>query len=196
MDFYRFHVADLLTHNTTTGPFQKLGRLYESCLRQTINATIVLTQLRELGGYLGVHEPTPASIGPLLVQASKIGPMPLVSLFFDLSYGKKPQSMLVVDSSLESSAVLQNSLRWTGPKSAPFDIRHDVPPLLDKLLEYFLPENLALEHKFAERDNITRFIRELNHLRRESFRKEFADSYVLYNVSSLTASYPFVSISH
>lgn len=185
--------TDLLTHNTTSGPFQKLGRLYESCLRQTINATIVHTQFHELGGYLAVHEVAPVSISPLLVQINKLGPMPLISLYFDLSYGKKPQSMLVVDSSLESSAVLQNTLRWMGPKSAPFDIRHEVPPLFDKVLELFLPENLALEHKFAERDKIIRFVREFNQLRRESFRKEFADSYVLYNVSSLTASYPFVS---
>lgn len=154
---------------------------------------MILSQLNELGGYLAVNEKPPATIGPLLIKISKIGPMPFVALYFDLSYGKKPQAMLVVDSSLESAAVLQNSLRWTGPKSAPFEIRHDVPPLLDELLEYFLPENLSLQQKFAERDNITRFIRELNHLRRESFRKEFADSYVLYNVSSLTASYPFVS---
>lgn len=102
--------------------------------------------------------------------------------------------MLVIDSSLESAPVLQNSVRWTGPKSAPFQIRYDVPPQLDKLLEFFLPTNLALEQKFGERDNITRFIREFNNLRRESFRKEFADSYVLYNVSSLSFTYPFVSI--
>lgn len=117
-----------------------------------------------------------------------------MTLYFDLSYGKKPQAMLVIDSSLESSPVLQNSVRWTGPKSAPFQIRYDVPPQLDKLLESFLPANLALEQKFGERDNITKFIRELNNLRRESFRKEFADSYVLYNVSSLSFTYPFVSI--
>lgn len=159
-----------------------------------MNASTVRDQLAELGGYLGVNEPDPDSIGPLLVQISKIGPTPLVALYFDLSYGKKPQSMLVIDSSLESAPVLQNSVRWTGPKSAPFQIRYDVPPQLDKLLEFFLPTNLALEQKFGERDNITRFIRELNNLRRESFRKEFADSYVLYNVSSLTFTYPFVSI--
>lgn len=190
---FLFATLDLLTHNTTAGTFQKLGRLYESCLRQTVNSTAVLNQLIELGGYIGINELPPTSIGPLLIQISRIGPMPLLALYFDLSYGKKPQSMLVVDSSLESAAVLQNSLRWTGPKSAPFDIRYDVPPLLDKLLEYFLPESMTLEEKFTERDNITKFIRELNQLRRESFRKEFADSYVLYNVSSLTSSYPFVN---
>lgn len=154
---------------------------------------MILNQWDELGSYLAVNEKPPSTIGPLLIKISKIGPVPLIALYFDLSYGKNPQAMLVVDSSLESAAVLQNSLRWTGPKAAPFEIRHDVPPLLDKLLEHFLPENLSLQQKFAERDNITKFIRELNHLRRESFRKEFADSYVLYNVSSLTASYPFVS---
>lgn len=174
------------------GTFQKLGRLYESCLRQKVNSSTIHTQFEELGGYLSIGSSGPLSIASLITKISKLGPTPLISYYYDLSYGKKPQSMLVIDCSLESSPVLQNALRWSGPKSAPFQIRHDIPPQLDRLLEYFLPPNLELEQKFSERDVITSFVRDVIQLRRESIRKEFTDSYVLYNVSALTMSYPFV----
>lgn len=102
--------------------------------------------------------------------------------------------MVVVDTSLESSFVLQNPIRWAAPKSAPFDIRHDVPPLLHTLIDMFLPSTLDADKREFEHDSIVNFVRQLTQLRRESLRKGFSDSYVVYNVSQLTSTYPFVSV--
>lgn len=136
----------------------------------------------------------PSTIGGLILKLSDFGPIPLVSIYYDLSYGRKPQPMLIIDSSLESSPVLQNPIRWTAPKSAPFDIRYDVPPLLDTLIDMFLPFSLDADKREFERDSMVNFIRQLTQLRRESLRKGFSDSYVLYNVSMLSTTYPFVSL--
>lgn len=193
--FFRFScVAELLQHNTSTGPFQKLGRLYESCLRQTLNATWIRTYMNKVGVYMPMTVTGPATISGLLLKISEFGPTPLVSIYYDLSYGRKPQSMLIVDSSFESSPVLQNSVRWLGPKAAPFYIKHDMPSQLNALIDIFLPNTLDADKRDFERDSIVGFVRELNQLRRESLRKEFTDSYVLYNVSMLTVTYPFVSL--
>lgn len=135
----------------------------------------------------------PAKIGGLILKLSEFGPMPLVSIYYDLSYGRKPLPMLIIDSSLESAPVLQNPIRWTAPKSAPFNIRNDVPPLLDIMIDKFLP-NLDADKRNFERDSIVNFIRQLTEIRRESLRKGFSDSYLLYNVSMLSATYPFVSL--
>lgn len=150
--------------------------------------------MSRIGSYMPMTVTGPATISGLLLKINEFGPTPLVSIYYDLSYGRKPQSMLIIDSSLESSPVLQNEVRWLGPKSAPFDIRYDVPMQLNALIDIFLPVTLDYDKKEFERDSITAFIRELNQLRRESLRKEFSDSYVLYNVSMLTVTYPFVSI--
>lgn len=96
---------------------------------------------------------------------------------------------------MESAPALQNPIRWLSPKSAPFDVKYDVPPLLATIVELFLPTTLEADRREFERDAIVSFIRELNQLRRESLRRGFTDSYVLYNVSTLSVSYPFVCIS-
>lgn len=151
--------------------------------------------MARVGSYMPMTVTGPATISGLLLKINEYGPTPLVSIYYDLSYGRKPQSMLIIDSSLGSSPVLQNEVRWLGPKSAPFDIRYDVPLQLNALIDIFLPATLDYDKKEFERDSITAFIRELNQFRRESLRKEFTDSYVLYNVSMLTVTYPFVSLS-
>lgn len=170
-----------------------MGRLYESCLRQSINASFVRSKMQEIGSYMPMTVTGPVTIGGLILKLSEIGPTPLVSIYYDLSFGRKPQPMLIIDSSLESSPVLQNSIRWTAPKSAPFDIRHDVPPLIDNVIEMFLPAALDADQRDSERESIVNFVRQLTQLRRESLRKGFSDSHVLYNVSTLSATYPFVS---
>lgn len=151
--------------------------------------------MNRVGTYMPIAVTGPVTVTGLLFKISEYGPTPLVSIYYDLSYGRKPQSMLIIDSSLESSPVLQNTIRWKGPKSAPFEIRYDVPPQLDALLKEFLPSSLSADKRKFERDAIVGFVRELNQLRRESLRKGFIDSSVLYNVSVLTATYPFVSQS-
>ncbi|XP_055297188.1 uncharacterized protein LOC129565894 isoform X2 [Sitodiplosis mosellana] len=186
-------MQQLLQHNTSTGPFQKLGRLYESCLRQSINSSFVRLKMQQFGLYMPPTVTGPLTIGGLILKLSDFGPIPLVSIYYDLSYGRKPQPMLIIDSSLESSPMLQNNpIRWAAPKSAPFDIRYDVPPLLDTLIDMFLPTSLDADIRDFERDSIVNFIRQLTQLRRESLRKGFSDSYVLYNVSMLSTTYPFL----
>lgn len=189
-----FPIVELLQHNTSTGPFQKLGRLYESCLRQSINSSFVQSKMHEFGSYMPMTVTGPATIGGLILKLSEFGPTPLVSIYYDLSYGRKPQSMLIIDSSLESSPVLQNSIRWIAPKSAPFKIRHDIPPLIDTIIDMFLPIALDADKREFERESIINFVRQLTQLRRESIRKGFSDSHVLYNVSTLSVTYPFVSV--
>lgn len=170
-----------------------MGKLYESCLRQTINSTSLHYHLNKVGMYMPMSVSGPTTITGLLLKISEYGPTPLVAMYYDLSYGRKPQSMLIIDSSMESSPILQNTIRWMGPKSAPFEIRYDIPPLLNDLINEFLPNSLDADKREYERNAITDFVRELNQLRRESLRKRFSDSSVLYNVSVLTSTYPFVS---
>lgn len=188
-----FYCLELLQHNTSTGPFQKLGRLYESCMRQSINSSYVRSKMQQIGPYMPMTVTGPATIGGLILKLSDFGPSPLVSIYYDLSYGRKPQPMIIIDTSLESSPVLQNPMRWLGPKSAPFDIRYDMPPLTDTLIDLFLPSSLDEDKREFERDSIVSFIKQLTQLRRESLRRGFTDSYVLYNVSMLSSTYPFVS---
>lgn len=91
-----------------------------------------------------------------------MGPNPLISTYYDLSYGKMPQVMLVVDGSMETTPVLQNSVRWTGPKAAPFYIKDDYPVIIHELLDRFLPKSMSNDHKRLEKSSIIKFIRELN----------------------------------
>lgn len=175
------------------GPFQKLGRLYESCLRQSINSSFVKLKMQEIGTYMPMTVTGPATIGGLILKLSEFGPTPLVSIYYDLSYGRKPQPMLIIDSSFESAPLLQNYIRWTAPKAAPFDIKYDIPPLLDNIIDIFLPASLDSDKRDFERESIVSFVRQLTQLRRESLRKGFSDSHVLYNISSISTVYPFVS---
>lgn len=150
--------------------------------------------MQEIGTYMPMTVTGPATIGGLVLKLSEFGPTPIVSIYYDLSYGRKPQPMLIIDTSFESAPLLQNHIRWTAPKAAPFDIKYDVPPLLDNMIDIFLPASLDMDKRDFERESIVNFIRQLTQLRRESIRKGFSDSHVLYNVSALSALYPFVSI--
>lgn len=135
----------------------------------------------------------PQTIGGLILKLNDFGPTPLISIYYDMSYGRKSQPMIIIDSSMELAPALQNPIRWLAPKAAPFNVKYDVPPLLDTLIEMFLPTMLEADRRELERDTIVNFIKELNQLRRESLRRGFTDSYVLYNVSTLSVTYPFVS---
>lgn len=136
----------------------------------------------------------PRTIGGLILNLNDLGPTPLISIYYDMSYGPQSQPLLIIDSSMESAPALQNPIRWLAPKAAPFRVKYDIPPLLETLIELFLPNSLEAERRELERDSIISFIKELNQLRRENSRRGFTDSTVLYNVSSLSVSYPFVSI--
>lgn len=67
--------------------------------------------------------------------------------------------------------------------------------LLDAVLKYFLPMGLSIEQRESERQGIHRFVRELNQIRKSHIDRDFANSYVVNNVSALAESYPFVSIN-
>lgn len=187
MQIYRFicarHTLQTLSPRHTFAPIH---------LKRTINCVVFII-------YIGTHTNStvtgPRTIGGLILKLNEFGPTPLVSIYYDMSYGRKSQPMIIIDSSMESAPALQNPIRWLSPKSAPFDVKYDVPPLLATIVELFLPTTLEADRREFERDAIVSFIRELNQLRRESLRRGFTDSYVLYNVSTLSVSYPFVCIS-
>lgn len=189
------HSTDLFTHNTTSGPYRKLGRLYGSCLRQTMNATTIRLTLDSLGGYLPVGSVGPSSISGLMSNINRIGPTPLISIYYDLSYGKQPQIMLVVDGAQPNAPVLQMAQRWRRPKAPPhhhavrdIDMAH-----LNAVLSAFLPTGLSTSQRATETAAIVAFMRELRALREETLRGDFADSYVMYNVSTLSSMFTFVS---
>ncbi|XP_055678290.1 endothelin-converting enzyme 2 isoform X2 [Lutzomyia longipalpis] len=182
----------LLESNTSSGVFHKLGRLYESCLRQSLNATSIRLLLEGLGGYLPSGSLGPSSIGPLISKIAALGPTPLIGIYFDLSYGRKPQIMLIIDGPTTSAPVLENTIRWMGPKAPPYKIRNDVPELLDDLMNVFLPSSLSKEQRQSEKDLIRNFVSELNRLRQHHLDRDFSNSYVVYNVTTLSATYSYL----
>jgi hypothetical protein len=171
--------------------------------------------IERLGGYLPVNALGPSAVTPLLVEMMEMGsPLPLLDIYYDLSYGRKPQTLLIIDiptdvhhilqvrekilltfvSNLKQSSFIQNPIRWLTPKAPTFKIDENVPKLLNDILKYFLPMGLSIEQRESERQSIHRFVRELNQIRKNHIDRDFANSYVVNNVSALADSYPFVSI--
>lgn len=99
----------LLSQNTTSGPYRKLGRLYGSCLRTNLSLTRIRLVLDQLGGYLSIGALGPISISPLLLRMnSYYGFNPLVSWYFDITHGRKPMKVLVIDSA-DASPIIEVS---------------------------------------------------------------------------------------
>lgn len=106
---------ELLSLNTTSGPFRKLGRLYESCLRQQLNSSTIRLTIERLGGYLPINALGPSTVTPLLVKMMEMGaPLPLLDVYYDLSYGRKPQVLLIIDIPTDVHHLLQvwNRIWW------------------------------------------------------------------------------------
>ncbi|XP_065087387.1 endothelin-converting enzyme homolog [Ochlerotatus camptorhynchus] len=185
-------MQQLLSLNTTSGVFRKLGRLYGSCLRQTLNDSSIKMRLDKLGGYLQIGSVGPQSISPLISKIQSIGPMPIIGIYYDLSYGRKPQTLLIIDGPTTSLHILANPVRWQGPKDAPNDVTEDVPELLDALMNVFLPPGLSANQRLSEKSVIFSFIRDLNQIRRDYVQKDFTNSYVLNNVTALMSTHPFL----
>ncbi|XP_054746895.1 endothelin-converting enzyme homolog isoform X2 [Anastrepha obliqua] len=183
----------LLQHNTTTGPFRKLGRLFSSCLRQTTNSSTIKLVLEQLGGYLPIGAVGPTSISSLISKIYTLGPTPLVDIYYDLSYGRRPQVLLIIGGPVLSAPILENNIRWLGPKAPPYKYRQGEYQQLNKLLDDFLPNDLSLDQKSAEKEAISTFINELNSIRVEHSLRGFWNSSVLYNISSLQEIYPFLN---
>lgn len=103
-----YFTTELLSLNTTTGPFRKLGRLYESCLRQQLNSSTIRLTIEKLGGYLPINALGPSSVTPILVSMMEMGaPLPLLDIYYDLSYGRKPQVLLIIDIPPDIHHILQ-----------------------------------------------------------------------------------------
>lgn len=133
-----------------------------------------------------------------MAKIHRIGPTPLISIYYDLSYGKQPQTMLVVDGANPNAPVLQMAERWHRPKAAPHSqdaaSRDDDAAHLDTVLAGFLSDGLTTGQRVAETATIVTFMRRLRRLREETLRGDFADSYVMYNVSTLSSMFTFVSV--
>lgn len=63
--------------------------------------------LDELGGYLPIGALGPSNIAPLITKINNMGPIPLVDIYYDLSYGRNPQIMLIIDGPSTSPYVLE-----------------------------------------------------------------------------------------
>jgi hypothetical protein len=63
--------------------------------------------LDKLGGYLPIGALGPSIIAPLVNRINEIGPIPLLEIYFDLSYGRKPQILLIIDRPNGSPRVLE-----------------------------------------------------------------------------------------
>lgn len=97
----------LLSQNTTSGMYRKLGRLYGSCLRQNVNATSIRLMLDELGGYMPIGAIGPHTLSTIMSRISSYGYNALFDMHFDLTYGRKPHIILVIDVSYANPNVLQ-----------------------------------------------------------------------------------------
>ncbi|XP_050338184.1 endothelin-converting enzyme 2 isoform X3 [Bactrocera neohumeralis] len=192
----------LLQHNTTKGPFRKLGRLFSSCMRQTTNSSTIKFVLEQLGGYLPTGTVGPTSISSLIKKMFKLGPTPLIDIYYDLSYGRRPQVLLIIGRPGTSPPILENSIRYSGPKAPPYQFKNGKYKLLKKLLDDFLPNELSSDQKSSEKETISTFIDELNQIhclkiilqiRVEHTLRGFWNSSVLYNISSLQNIYPLLN---
>ncbi|XP_054082062.1 neprilysin-3 isoform X1 [Zeugodacus cucurbitae] len=183
----------LLQHNTTKGPFRKLGRLFSSCLRQTTNSSTIKFVLEQLGGYLPIGTVGPTSISSLIKKIFKLGPTPLIDVYYDLSYGRRPQVLLIISGPGTSPPILENNIRYSGPKAPPYQFKNGEYKLLQKLLDDFLPSELSSGQKASEKEAISTFIDELNQIRLEHSLRGFWNSSVLYNISSLQEVYPLLN---
>uniref|UniRef100_B3P6R9 GG12288 n=1 Tax=Drosophila erecta TaxID=7220 RepID=B3P6R9_DROER len=184
----------LFQNKIMNGSFGILHNLFDSCLQQTTNSTVMHRIFDSLGGYLPVGSVGPSSIAPLIAKIYDLGPSPLVDLYYDLSYGRRPHILLIISGPSTSSTILERKIRWMSPKAPPSRIRQGVPILLADLIENFLPHFVSYAQRVSEKDTIFEFIKDLNKLQVEHSRRGFWDSTVLYNVSSLQDLYPVAEI--
>lgn len=83
-------------------------------MRQTLNSTTIRLAIEKLGGYLPISALGPSTVSPLLVKFSEMGaPIPLLDVYYDLSWGKKPQALLIIDVPMHTSSLLEVSSRKT-----------------------------------------------------------------------------------
>ncbi|KAH8382796.1 hypothetical protein KR009_005305 [Drosophila setifemur] len=183
----------LFQNKIMNGSFNILHNLYDSCLQQTTNTTIMHRIFDSLGGYIPVGSVGPSSIAHLIAKIYELGPSPLVDLYYDLSYGRRPHVLLIISGPSTSSTILERKIRWMSPKAPPMRIRQGLPKLLSDLIDNFLPYFVSYAQRVSEKDTIFEFVKDLNKLQVEHSRRGFWDSTVLYNVSSLQDLYPVLN---
>ncbi|XP_017845299.1 endothelin-converting enzyme 1 [Drosophila busckii] len=183
----------LLQNSSMNTNFRKLGDLFQSCLKLSLNSTAIQRIFYRLGGYLTIGTLGPSSIAPLVSKIYELGPSPLVDIYYDLSYGRRPHILLIISGPSTSSIILENKIRWMNPKAPPSRLRQGVPNLLLDLIDQFLPKGLSYAQKVSEKETIFEFIKELNKLQVEQSRRGFWDSSVLYNITSLQTMYPVLN---
>lgn len=148
--------------------------------------------MEQLGGYLPVGAVGPISISSLIKKIYNLGPTPLVDIYYDLSYGRRPQVILIISEPGISSPILEvnsyirvcmlifmkkivfffnlfskNNIRWSGPKAPPHQFKQEKYKLLNQLLDDFLPKELSFDQKNTEKEAITAFITEINRVSRK-----------------------------
>ncbi|SPP83237.1 uncharacterized protein LOC117585670 isoform X1 [Drosophila guanche] len=183
----------LFQNKSMDGSFKILHNLFESCLQQTTNSTVMHRVFDTLGGYQPVGSTGPSSIAPLIANIYELGPSPLVDLYYDLSYGRRPHILLIISGPSTSSTILEHKIRWISPKAPPSRIRQGLPKLLSDLIDNFLPHFVSYDQRISEKDTIFEFVKDLNKLQVEYSRRGFWDSSVLYNISILQDMYPVLN---
>ncbi|XP_032593441.1 endothelin-converting enzyme homolog [Drosophila grimshawi] len=183
----------LLQNSSINGNFKILQSLFESCLKLKTNSSALHRVFDTLGGYLTVGVIGPSSIASLVAKIYELGPSPLVDIYYDLSYGRRPHVLLIISGPSTSSIILENKVRWMSPKAPPNRLKQGVPKLLPDLIDNFLPSFLSFAQRVSEKDTILEFVKDLNKLQVEQSRRGFWDSSVLYNISSLQAMYPILN---
>lgn len=77
-------------------------------MRQQLNSSTIRLAIEKLGGYLPIHALGPSTVTPLLVNMMEMGsPLPLLDVYYDLSYGRKPQVLLIIDIPPDVHHILQ-----------------------------------------------------------------------------------------
>ena len=102
------YFLELLTQNATVGPFRQLGRLFDSCLKFELNSSTTRFMIEQLGGFLPPHL-IPYSVTPLMTKILKTfgAPLPLFDLYYDLSYGRRPQILMIIDIPMDVNKIFQ-----------------------------------------------------------------------------------------
>lgn len=101
----------LLQNSSMSGNFTKLQKLFESCLSLKTNSTAIKRVFEILGGYLTIGTLGPSSIAPLVAKIYELGPNPLVDIYYDLSYGRRPHVLLIISGPSTSSIILEVYIR-------------------------------------------------------------------------------------
>lgn len=63
--------------------------------------------LEQLGGYLPIGVLGPSSITNLVTKIYELGPSPLVDIYYDLSYGRRPQVLLIISGPSSTAPILE-----------------------------------------------------------------------------------------